>query len=86
MTHDMQFDVFRFMRDNNIALFHRDVAESSRRALSPRIKAFIDKYPELLHEEADLSWLLDDTSVKATAELATGLPSAHGNSDRLSDI
>ncbi|KAI5459391.1 nucleotide-diphospho-sugar transferase [Mariannaea sp. PMI_226] len=70
LTHDIQFDVFRFMKDNDIAVgFHRDaVTESALRILSPRVKAFIDKYPELLHEEADISWLFESNAPSNTEE------------------
>ncbi|CAM1505763.1 Fc.00g114000.m01.CDS01 [Cosmosporella sp. VM-42] len=71
-TRDIHFDVFRFMRDNGIAYgFNKAILdETSLRELSPRIRSFIDKNPDLLHKEADVSWLLDaldsnDSSIAA---------------------
>lgn len=59
-TRDINFDVFRFMRDRGIAYgFDKAVLEETNlRELSPRIRSFINKNPDLLHEEADVSWLL----------------------------
>ncbi|KAK7418788.1 hypothetical protein QQZ08_011111 [Neonectria magnoliae] len=67
LTHDINFDVFRFMRDNGIKYgFHRDaLAETNLRALSPQVRSFIDKHPDLLHEEADVSWLFDNSYAEA---------------------
>ncbi|KAF7544454.1 hypothetical protein G7Z17_g9935 [Cylindrodendrum hubeiense] len=68
LTHNIHFDVFRFMRDNGIEYgFHRDaVAETNLRALLPRIRSFIDKHPDLLHKEADVSWLFDGPHAETT--------------------
>ncbi|KAM0563766.1 hypothetical protein ACHAPJ_001498 [Fusarium lateritium] len=66
LTQEIPFDVFRFMRDNGIAYgFNRAIlGHTDLHQLSPRIKSFVDKYPELLHEEADVSWLIsNDTGV-----------------------
>ncbi|KAF5670221.1 mannosyltransferase [Fusarium heterosporum] len=54
------FDVFRLMRDNGIAYgFNREIlGQADLCHLSPRIKSFVDKHPELLHKEADVSWLI----------------------------
>lgn len=56
------------MRDNGIEYgFHRDaLAETNLRVLSPRIRSFIDKHPELLHKEADVSWLFDSPNAEST--------------------
>ncbi|KAM5370927.1 hypothetical protein ACJZ2D_008240 [Fusarium nematophilum] len=74
LTQDVPFDVFRFMRDNGIAYgFNRVIlGQTSLRALSPRIKSFVDMHPDLLHEEADISWLLDHASDSVTSSSALG--------------
>lgn len=71
-THDINFDVFRFMRDHGIAYgFDKAVLkETNLRELSPRIKAFIEKNPDLLHEDADVSWLLDTHYADGTSSVA----------------
>ncbi|KAF4974416.1 hypothetical protein FZEAL_8690 [Fusarium zealandicum] len=68
LTQDIPFDVFRFMRDNGIAYgFNRAIlGQTSLRALSPRIKSFVDQHPGLLHEEAAISWLLDNNTDSVT--------------------
>ncbi|KND92572.1 putative mannosyltransferase KTR3 [Tolypocladium ophioglossoides CBS 100239] len=59
-THDIDFDVFRVMRDYGIAYGSNKAAvdEAHIHALSQHVKGFIDKNPELLHAEADISWLM----------------------------
>ncbi|KOS22169.1 Glycolipid 2-alpha-mannosyltransferase 1 [Escovopsis weberi] len=63
-SHDIDFDVFRFMRDQGIAygfdkaLFDRE----DMRVLVQEVKAFMEKHPELLHVDADVSWLLTSDS------------------------
>lgn len=49
------------MRDHGIAygFSQTDISESLLRSLTPNIKAFLDQHPELLHEEANVSWLFD---------------------------
>ncbi|KAL7931527.1 glycosyltransferase family 15 protein [Trichoderma chlorosporum] len=60
-THDITFDVFRFMRDHEIAYgFNEALLDKDEiRTHSQPVKSFIDKHPDLLHADADLSWLLD---------------------------
>lgn len=60
--HNVGFDVFRFMRDHNIAygFTEPEMKKSSLRALSPSIKSFMAQHPDLLHEEANVSWLLEN--------------------------
>ncbi|KAJ3528224.1 hypothetical protein NM208_g10301 [Fusarium decemcellulare] len=69
LTQHVPFDVFRYMRDNNIAYGYNQaiLGQASLRSLSPRIKSFVDKHPDLLHEDADISWLLDDNEPHQTA-------------------
>jgi mannosyltransferase len=59
-THDIKFDVFRFMRDHEIAYgFNEALLDKDElRTHSQPVKSFIDKHPDLLHADADLSWLL----------------------------
>ncbi|EHK26818.1 glycosyltransferase family 15 protein [Trichoderma virens Gv29-8] len=60
-THDITFDVFRFMRDHEIAYgFNEALLDKDEiRTHSEPVISFIDKHPDLLHADADLSWLLD---------------------------
>ncbi|KAF7544060.1 hypothetical protein G7046_g9865 [Stylonectria norvegica] len=82
-NHDVQFDVFRFMRDNGIAYgFNKaKLDERNLRALSPQIRSFMDKYPNLLHEEADVSWFLDTPSTEATSNPGEDSREYFGNDD-----
>ncbi|PNP55843.1 hypothetical protein THARTR1_04063 [Trichoderma harzianum] len=59
-THDITFDVFRFMRDHEIAYgFNEALLDKDEiRTHSRPVISFIDKHPDLLHADADLSWLL----------------------------
>ncbi|KHN95896.1 alpha-1,2 mannosyltransferase KTR1 [Metarhizium album ARSEF 1941] len=59
-THDIGFDIFRFMRDHNIAYGSNKVnLEPIHRSLiSQQVKRFLDKHSDLLHAEADVAWLL----------------------------
>ncbi|KAF2094669.1 nucleotide-diphospho-sugar transferase [Rhizodiscina lignyota] len=59
---DIDYDVFRFMRDNKIKYgFNMNILDDARSfpSLWSRTRAFINKFPELVHPEADLDWLLD---------------------------
>ena len=57
--YDIQFDIFRYMRDRGIACgFNKAIlADAHLRPFTSQIKSFVDKHAHLLHEEADLSWL-----------------------------
>ncbi|RDA83608.1 hypothetical protein CP532_2867 [Ophiocordyceps camponoti-leonardi (nom. inval.)] len=59
--HDIDFDVFRVMRDHGIAYGSHDsgLNETYMRRLSQLVKSFIDHNPDLAHEEADVSWWLE---------------------------
>ena len=71
-THDITFDVFRFMRDHEIAYgFNEALLDKDEiRTHSQPVRSFIDKHPDLLHADADLSWLLDsnDAPLGATSQ------------------
>ncbi|KAJ9647887.1 hypothetical protein H2199_001663 [Coniosporium tulheliwenetii] len=59
---DIDYDVFRFMSDNKMKYgFNMNILDDARSfpSLWSRTRAFINKYPELLHPESDLDWLLD---------------------------
>ncbi|KAG5930035.1 hypothetical protein E4U42_003196 [Claviceps africana] len=58
--HDVEFDVFRFMRDHNIAYGSNraSLGPTHLPSLSQDVESFLEKHPDLLHAEADLSWLL----------------------------
>ncbi|KAL6853200.1 glycosyltransferase family 15 protein [Trichoderma novae-zelandiae] len=70
-THDITFDVFRFMRDHEIAYgFNEALLDRDElRTHSQPVRSFIDKHPDLLHADADLSWLLgsNDMPLGATS-------------------
>ncbi|KAI9801941.1 MAG: hypothetical protein M1825_002996 [Sarcosagium campestre] len=59
---DINYDVFRFMRDNKMKYgFNMNILDDARSfpSLWSRTRSFINAYPELIHPEADLDWLLD---------------------------
>lgn len=59
---DINYDVFRFARDNNIKYgFTMNILDDARSfpSLWSRTMSFINAHPELIHPEADLDWLLD---------------------------
>ncbi|KAG8350717.1 hypothetical protein FVEN_g11138 [Fusarium venenatum] len=64
LAQNIDFDVFRFMRDNGIAYGSSRAAsgQANMSPLSPRIKSFFEKHPELLHKEADVSWLIENVA------------------------
>ncbi|KAI1799313.1 glycosyltransferase family 15 protein [Daldinia bambusicola] len=58
---DINYDVFRFMQDNNMAYgFNMAILDDARSfpSLWERTKAFIDNNEDLIDEDADLDWLL----------------------------
>lgn len=60
------------MRDNGIAYgFSKPVLdETNIQEISPRVKSFIDENPGLLHEDADVSWLLENPDADTTSNVA----------------
>jgi alpha 1,2-mannosyltransferase len=61
---DIEYDVFRFMRDNDLKYgFNMNILDDARSfpSLWSQTKDFISKNPYLLHPDADLDWLLDST-------------------------
>ncbi|MCJ1226992.1 hypothetical protein MMC12_003647 [Toensbergia leucococca] len=59
---DIDYDVFRFMRDNSMKYgFNMNILDDARSfpSLWSRTRSFINAHPELVHPEADLDWLLD---------------------------
>ncbi|KAL8955176.1 MAG: hypothetical protein Q9183_006757, partial [Haloplaca sp. 2 TL-2023] len=59
---DIDYDVFRFMRDNNMKYgFNMNILDDARSfpSLWSRTRSFINTHPELIHPDADLDWLLD---------------------------
>ncbi|MCJ1354316.1 MAG: hypothetical protein MMC33_004304 [Icmadophila ericetorum] len=59
---DIDYDVFRFMADNNLKYgFNMNILDDARSfpSLWPRTRSFINNHPELIHPKADLDWLLD---------------------------
>ncbi|KAI1374416.1 glycolipid 2-alpha-mannosyltransferase-domain-containing protein [Hypoxylon crocopeplum] len=81
---DINYDVFRFMEENDMAYgFNMAILDDARSfpSLWERTKAFIDRNEELIDEDADFNWLLhtsedqDDTirpETGASAALGDG--------------
>ncbi|GKU01662.1 glycosyltransferase family 15 [Fusarium langsethiae] len=74
LAQNISFDVFRFMRDNGITYGSSRAVfgQANLPHLSPRIKSFFEKHPDLLHKEANLAWLIENV---------TGLPMQSGPLD-----
>ncbi|KAG6073997.1 hypothetical protein E4U33_002671 [Claviceps sp. LM78 group G4] len=70
-THDVKFDVFRFMRDHNIAYGSNraTLGTTHLTSLSKDVKRFLEKHPDLLHAEAEASWLLNSSDTRHWSEL-----------------
>ncbi|RAL66872.1 hypothetical protein DID88_007654 [Monilinia fructigena] len=59
---NIDYDVFRFMRDNHLKYgFNMNILDDARSfpSLWAKTRAFAQAKPHLLHPDADLSWLLD---------------------------
>ena len=59
---DINYDVFRFARDNKIKYgFTMNILDDARSfpSLWSRTMSFINAHPELIHPDADLDWLLE---------------------------
>lgn len=65
-THDITFDVFRFMRDHEIAYGFNEASldKDEMRSHAQPVKSFIDQHPDLLHADADVSWFLGGHDVR----------------------
>jgi alpha 1,2-mannosyltransferase len=62
---DIDYDVFRFMRANNLKYgFNMNILDDARSfpSLWPRTAAFAAANPHLIHPESDMTWLLDSSS------------------------
>ncbi|KAI0861234.1 glycolipid 2-alpha-mannosyltransferase-domain-containing protein [Xylaria cubensis] len=60
---NINYDVFRFMRDNNMAYgFNMAILDDARSfpSLWDRTKTFIKKNKDMIHQDADYDWLLHD--------------------------
>ncbi|KAI0533416.1 glycolipid 2-alpha-mannosyltransferase-domain-containing protein [Xylaria digitata] len=60
---NINYDVFRFMRDNNMAYgFNMAILDDARSfpSLWDRTKTFIKNNKEIIHEDADYDWLLQN--------------------------
>ncbi|KAF7913399.1 uncharacterized protein EAE98_011624 [Botrytis deweyae] len=59
---NINYDIFRFMRDNNLKYgFNMNILDDARSfpSLWSKTRAFATANPHLLHPDADLDWLLD---------------------------
>lgn len=62
---DIEYDVFRFVRDNNIKYgFNMAILDDARSfpTLWKETRRFMQAHPELVHPEADLDWLTDSSN------------------------
>ena len=85
MSQDIPFDVFRYMRDNGIAYgYNRAVLGQANLYQLSRVKSFIEKHPELLHEEADITWLIEN-GAGLTIQSSSSDDSFEGSVDEGSD-
>lgn len=60
---DINYDVFRFMRDNNMAYgFNMAILDDARSfpSLWDRTKTFIKNNQDMIHKDADYGWLLQE--------------------------
>ena len=60
---DIPYDPFRFLHDNDIVYgFNMNILDDARSfaSLWRRTREFIEANPDLVHPEADLSWLIDE--------------------------
>ena len=63
---DIDYDVFRLMRDNNLKYgFNMNILDDARSfpSLWRTTQDFMNEHPELIHPEADLNWLVDMTNI-----------------------
>ncbi|KAI0429058.1 glycosyltransferase family 15 protein [Xylaria sp. FL1042] len=61
---NINYDVFRFMRDNDMAYgFNMAILDDARSfpSLWDRTRTFVKNNKQLIHEDADYDWLLQDT-------------------------
>ena len=72
------------MRDYGIAYGSNKatVDEANIRALSQHVKRFIEKNPELLHAEADISWLMHPSSDGPVAAEDSGLEGEYETAEK----
>ncbi|KAH6609971.1 glycosyltransferase family 15 [Trichoderma cornu-damae] len=80
-THEITFDVFRFMRDHEIAYgFNEALLDKDEiRTHSQPVRSFIEKHPDLLHAEADVSWLLGGNDAPIEASIRGNEPDSFDN-------
>ena len=60
---DIDYDIFRFMRDNRLKYgFTMNILDDARSfpSLWSETREFMNARPELLHPDADLEWLIDE--------------------------
>ncbi|KAI3324355.1 glycolipid 2-alpha-mannosyltransferase-domain-containing protein [Xylariaceae sp. AK1471] len=82
---NINYDVFRFMRDNNMAYgFNMAILDDARSfpSLWDRTKAFIKNNRDLIHEDANYDWLLQD-SLRTDTALHASRPSTDYYDDDL---
>ncbi|KAG8525605.1 uncharacterized protein KY384_009249 [Bacidia gigantensis] len=66
----IDYDIFRFMRDNNLKYgFNMNILDDARSfpSLWSRTRSFINAHPEHIHPDADLDWLLDNDSPSSSS-------------------
>ncbi|GKT51029.1 alpha-1,2 mannosyltransferase KTR1 [Colletotrichum spaethianum] len=61
---DINVDVFRVMRDHGIAYGTNEISsqnDENARLLWQSTKSFVDKHPELVRADADITWIVSDS-------------------------
>ncbi|KAI8945176.1 glycosyltransferase family 15 protein [Xylaria longipes] len=79
---NINYDVFRFMRDNNMAYgFNMAILDDARSfpSLWDRTKTFIKSNGDMIHEDADYDWLLQDPLQGEDVLHASQLPNEDDN-------
>lgn len=64
---DINYDIFRFMAETKLTYgFNMAILDDARSfpSLWSKTRAFIARHPHLVHPEADMSWLLDESKTE----------------------
>ncbi|KAI1742980.1 glycolipid 2-alpha-mannosyltransferase-domain-containing protein [Xylaria scruposa] len=86
---NINYDVFRFMRDNDMAYgFNMAILDDARSfpSLWDRTKTFIKKNKDMIHKDADYDWLLHSPLQGEDIVHASSLPSEDDDEDNKKDF
>ncbi|KAI0395482.1 glycolipid 2-alpha-mannosyltransferase-domain-containing protein [Xylariaceae sp. FL0594] len=81
---NINYDVFRFMRDNNLAYgFNMAILDDARSfpSLWDRTREFLSDHEDLIHEDADYDWLLQKPLKAGDDRLASQRLDVDGDTD-----